>query len=69
MGITIPDAVRRMLDIVEELQDSYPKKKFTLDGRLVGDFGEILVEAAYEVELFEGLQKHHDGRTPDKRGA
>ena len=61
MEITIPDAVNQMLQIVEQLQSAYPKKRFTLDGRLVGDLGEILVEDAYDVELHEDLQKHYDG--------
>lgn len=63
MSITIPDAVREMLAIVAKLAKTYPKKKFTLDGRLVGDIGEVLVEDAYELELFEDLQKHHDARS------
>lgn len=60
-------AVKQMLSIVESLQTKYPKKKFTLDGRLVGDFGEILVEQDYELELYDGLEKHHDAETPDGR--
>ena len=63
----IHHAVKDMLKIVESLQKTYPKKKFTLDGRLVGDLGEILVEEDYELELYEGLEKHHDGETPDGR--
>lgn len=60
-------AVKEMLKIVESLQQKYPKKKFTLDGRLVGDIGEILVENDYDLELYEGLEKHHDGLTSDNR--
>ena len=56
-----------MLEIVEKLQESYPKKKFTLDGRLVGDIGEILVATDYDVELYEGIQKHHDGELSNGR--
>lgn len=67
MGITIPDAVNQMLQIVKHLQSVYPKKKFTLDGRLVGDLGEILVESAYDIELHDELQKHHDGIASDGR--
>lgn len=63
----IHQAVKDMLQIVEKLQKSYPKKKFTLDGRLVGDLGEILVEEDYDLELYEGLEKHHDGETSDGR--
>lgn len=67
MTITIPDAVRQMLRIVKKLTDSYPKKKFTLDGRLVGDIGEVLVEDAYDLELFEGITTHHDAKSRDGR--
>jgi len=67
MGISIPDAVNQMLQIVKQLQTAFPKKRFTLDGRLVGDLGEILVEAAYDIELHDELQKHHDGIASDGR--
>jgi len=67
MKITIPDAVSQMLQVVRKLRDAYPKKKFTFDGRLLGDLGEILVENAYDIELFEDLKRHHDGITSDGR--
>jgi hypothetical protein len=67
MTITIPDAVRQMLAIVEKLCAAYPKKRFTLDGRLVGDIGEVLVEDSYELELFEDVTKHHDAECRDGR--
>ena len=67
MSITIPEAVRQMLGIVEQLCAAYPKKRFTLDGRLVGDIGEVLVEDAYELELFEDIKKHHDAECADGR--
>jgi hypothetical protein len=67
MSISVQDAVRDLLRIVAQLQATYPKKRFTLDGRLIGDLGETLVEGAYDVELFEGLEKHHDGKSSDGR--
>jgi len=67
MKLTIPDAVRQMLAIVERLCDAYPKKKFTLDGRLVGDIGEVLVEDAYDLKLFEDVKRHHDAECSDGR--
>lgn len=45
MSITVQDAVKGMLQIVAQLQDTYPKKKFTLDGRLVGDLGKFSSKA------------------------
>ena len=67
MSIAIQDAVKDLLRIVTQLQATYPKKRFTLDGRLTGDLGETLVEGAYDVEIFEGLEKHHDGKSSDGR--
>ena len=67
MDITVPDAIKQLLQIVEQLQIAHPKKKFTLDGRLIGDLGETIVEGAYDVEIFEKLEKHHDGETSDGR--
>jgi len=63
----IRQAVKEMLSIVERLTKQYPKKRFTLDGRLVGDIGEILVENDYRLNLFEDLAKHHDATADDGR--
>jgi len=67
--ITIPEAVKQLLAIVERLRKTYTKqnRQFTLDGRLVGDIGEILAEAAYDVCLFADQKKHHDAKTSDGR--
>lgn len=67
MTITVSDAVKQMLTIVERLCIAYPHKKFTLDGRLVGDIGEVLVEDVYDLKLFTGIQRHHDGKSSDGR--
>lgn len=64
---TIRESVQELLAIVDHLQQTYPKKRFTLDGRLVGDIGETLVEQTYAVDLLEGVQKHHDARSHDGR--
>ena len=65
--ISIPEAVQQLQTTVAALQKSYPQKKFTLDGRLVGDLGEILVAEHYELELLPGLAKHYDATTRDGR--
>jgi len=67
MSKTIQSYVRELLGIVVEMQKDYPKKKFTLDGRLVGDIGEILAEQIYDLELFEGLQKDYDATSHGRR--
>lgn len=67
--ITIPEAVKQLLAIVERLRAAYKEqnKQFTLDGRLVGDIGEVLAEEFYDIKLFEDLQKHHDATCSDGR--
>ncbi len=67
--ITIPEAVTQLLAIVERLRKTYEaqNKQFTLDGRLVGDIGEVLAESAYDIKLFNDLQKHHDATCSDGR--
>ncbi|MBM4020306.1 MAG: hypothetical protein FJ288_18625 [Planctomycetes bacterium] len=65
--MTIPEAVKQLLAIVEALRKAYPKKRFTLDGRLVGDIGEVLAEQEYDISLFEDFQKHHDAKASDGR--
>ena len=68
-SISIPDASCQLLAIVEQLHAAYKhlNKRFTLDGRLVGDIGEVLVEHEYDVKLFEDTQKHYDARSSDGR--
>jgi hypothetical protein len=67
--ITIPEAVGQLLAIVDRLRDAYKtqNKQFTLDGRLIGDIGEVLAEEAYDITLFDDLQKHHDATCTDGR--
>lgn len=60
MKTPIKDYVAELLGIVARMQADYSKKKFTLDGRLVGDIGEILAEQIYDLDLLEGLCKTHD---------
>jgi len=67
MEITIPEAMKQLLQITKQLHNEYPKRRFTLDGRLVGDLGEVLAEIEYDIELYDGLQKHHDAKASDGR--
>ena len=57
------DYIIELLRIVDRMQQDYPSKRFTLDGRLVGDIGEILVEQLYDLELLKGQQPTHDAKS------
>lgn len=63
----IADALRLIFDGIAGLRDAFPKKEFTIDGRLVGDIGEVLAALEYDIELFDVLVKGHDGKTTDGR--
>jgi len=54
-----------LLKIVDELQQRYKKynKKFTLDGRLVGDIGEILAMENYQIKLYDKVVEKYDAVT------
>lgn len=56
----IKEYVKELLSVVARMERDYPNKKFTLDGRLVGDIGEILAAQQYDLELLEGQQERHD---------
>lgn len=50
--MTTDIAIKELLGIVHSLRDKYPHKRFTLDGRLVGDLGELIAEEHYKLHLF-----------------
>jgi hypothetical protein len=63
----IADALRLIFDGIARLKDAFPKKEFTIDGRLVGDIGEVVAALEYDIDLFDVLVKGHDGKTPEGR--
>lgn len=63
----ITEALASLFAAVAMLQEAYPGKPFTLDGRLVGDIGEVIASLAYQLTLNEGLTKHHDAVSDDGR--
>lgn len=63
----IVDALNLIFQGIGQLIKAFPKKEFTIDGRLVGDIGEMIAALEYDIELFDALHKGHDGRTSDGR--
>ncbi len=61
MPAAIKNAIRKILREVEKLRKTYPKRNFTLDGRLVGDIGEVLAEEYYNITLFKKQVNYYDG--------
>ena len=53
------EKIQDLLRIVNELEKQFEgKRKFTLDGRLVGDIGEIIASLHYEIDL-DDKSRHH----------
>jgi hypothetical protein len=61
---TIQDALLKIFAGIRQLKEALPSKEFTIDGRLVGDIGEAIVQRDYQITLYAGLAKDHDGETP-----
>ena len=54
--------IQQLLDITASLKKQYQGKlDFTLDGRLVGDIGEVLVSAQFDIELYGKNEHIYDG--------
>src|SRR5690606_11570777 len=56
----IASAIQKISEAISELQQAYPERKFTMDGRLVGDFGAILAKLLYDIELDDVQRDQHD---------
>lgn len=55
--------LKLMLDGIELLQRSFSRRRFTIDGRLVGDLGEIIAEAEFDLILDEVSRPVHDAKS------
>ncbi|MBR5677114.1 MAG: hypothetical protein IKX20_03140 [Paludibacteraceae bacterium] len=63
----IRDKVQHLITIVNELEQDFPERHFTLDGHLVGSIGEVLAKYHYGIDLAKESNKLFDGKTPDGR--
>lgn len=62
----IKEQIIELHKIVESLNQKFPKK-FTLDGRLVGDLGEVVAAEIYDIALYDKVKKYYDGETSDNK--
>jgi len=63
----IKDALKLIFDAIERLKEAFPNRAFTIDGRLVGDVGEVIAALEYDLVLHEISQPTHDATTSDGR--
>jgi hypothetical protein len=63
----IEEALAHIFRGIGILQTEFANRRFTIDGRLVGDIGEIIAATEFDVTLDEVGQAAHDGKTSDGR--
>ena len=63
----IPSLVSRLYEIVDELEQIFPDRRFTLDGHLLGSIGEVLAAYHYGLQLLQSSAKGHDATAGDGR--
>lgn len=63
----ITEGLRLVFQGIELLTAAFPHRAFTIDGRLVGDIGEVIAAIEYDVTLNEVSKADHDGATSDGR--
>lgn len=61
------NALKHIFDGIRMLRETFPHRQFTIDGRLVGDIGEVVAEREYAMEIDEISQEAHDGTADDGR--
>lgn len=61
----IPGVVKRLYELVAELERAFPGRPFTPDGHLVGSLGEVLASHYYDLELLPCSTECHDAQTRD----
>jgi hypothetical protein len=58
--IKLPAPVAAIYRAVDELEATYPGRKFTPDGHLVGSIGEVVAAEALGLTLYPGSHPIHD---------
>ena len=63
----INDALRLIFEGIERLKSAFSNRSFTIDGRLVGDVGEVIAALEYDLFLHDISQPNYDATTSDGR--
>lgn len=63
----IADALSLIFQAIEKLHNEFPNRDFTIDGRLVGDIGEVIAALEYDIDLDIISRPIHDAVSSDNR--
>lgn len=61
----LSEKIKELYKITNELESSYPGRKFTIDGHLVGSIGEVIVAEHYGLTLLRNSAETHDAVSAD----
>ena len=61
-------AIRNIYTAVDGLKKVFPGRKFTLDGKIVGDIGEAIAATLYQVNLYDKNRRDWDGWWKNESG-
>jgi hypothetical protein len=66
--VQIESSLKLIFEGISVLRNAFDgRRKFTIDGRLVGDIGEVIAELEYDLEIDAVSETLHDGTTSDGR--
>lgn len=63
----ITTSLEQIFGGIGRLKAAFPHRAFTIDGRLVGDIGEVIAAIEYDLILDEVQRPKHDARTSNGR--
>lgn len=67
MRRAISEGVALIFQGIARMHEAFPRRAFRIDGRLVGDIGEMIAELEYDLTLDEVSTPDHDAQTGDGR--
>lgn len=67
MRESITEGLALIFQGINRLREAFPHRAFTIDGRLVGDIGEVIAALEYDVTLDQVSRPNHDACSKDGR--
>src|ERR1041384_6282734 len=67
MRKAISEGLALIFQGIARLHGAFPRRDFTIDGRLVGDIGEMIAELEYDLVLDDVSAPDHDAKTRSGR--
>ena len=67
MRESITHGLKLIFEGIAHLRTAFPNRAFTIDGRWVGDIGEVIAALEYDLELDPVSQPTHDAKSGDNR--